>query len=866
MNKSYELFGATRKADLALLPAESWASWDLPDPIKSRMQHSLSMEFFHPSSSSPMLSADSPRESSSSNSDGSANVFGTSRHSPSDYSGESLSPPRKRIAVDSPEGGDSPAPVAAPTNNLDGFTLTPNDISEAIKWAGSHESRKSKRAERMQSAPAEESRVPRREKARRQDMNEAIEQLRELVPHELGLKPTKSAVLWNSVDYIERLQTYCSSLVSENKALRRKLDQVGVDSSNIELPTLASEFQSPAHEGASRGAPHTFQPLHPPPPLRTNSNTTATALFSIFVVAITLSSWSYATPSAENAQSRLLLSADNFFQVTSSRILIPLLTTVFIFIFWLFDATCAFPASLGILPLSLTFVLVSADLTPKSAAYDQVVTLLQKSSSFYCSRKDIGAMSDRAAALLGRQKLSLPFLPASASLFIECCFQCMRFVCLQLFVGFWIERAVLRVRKIQSASLQLEMSFWLNRLESHDTYNLDQFTDIMKTMNHLILIHDDTSSPQTQVMHITLLKVLGSLIARSQGTIARWIGAQFTSRAQKYGSASADLEKCLIGLGNDTSPSAFHSKMQAFFAFLGGDFMFKSSISSIDAMNHLLKGRLTAAKAEIDKLCAQVPPSPISRIFIARMQLLPAGALWLSRKYAESANVYLQILSTVRREEDSETHIMSIISMTACFIKLGPKLLDVAEQMVSYLHTPVCTALIGGDPVRHLQVVGLRAHIACMKKDYIESLKLWESIQDDLERHSTNQLLNGTAAVGFDISLKCFKELRKQRDSNMSNYVARSLVLARRCLAMLRVQTKLGSLFSVLYWYADGRQQSQDPDEKGPSAQLNAVKSLSYCKELCAQVGPDVKTIAAKCDALISRITGSKSHTIVTSI
>jgi hypothetical protein len=62
-----------------------------------------------------------------------------------------------------------------------------------------------------------------REKARRQDINEAIDQLKSLVPHELGVKPTKVVVLFNAVDYIKQLQQYSIQLLDQTKRLQNSV-------------------------------------------------------------------------------------------------------------------------------------------------------------------------------------------------------------------------------------------------------------------------------------------------------------------------------------------------------------------------------------------------------------------------------------------------------------------------------------------------------------------------------------------------------------------------------------------------------------------------------------------------------------------
>lgn len=480
---------------------------------------------------------------------------------------------------------------------------------------------------------------------------------------------------------------------------------------------------------------------------------------------------------------------------------------------------------------------------------------MQRTAAFATNRKDALAMSDRAAALLQRQRLEVPLLPPVLSSVIDCLLQLVRFVLLQLYVGYWIEHAVLRIRRVADASLHLEMAFWFNRLETLDSYNVERFTQLLKALNHLVLIADDSSSPQTQVIRVAALRILGSVLSQ-YGWLGRLIGARFTSRAQTYVSRSPDLEKCLIGVGNADSGVDLRSlsKTQCFFDFLGGEFMHKAAVAGISSMSSLLKGNLTAAARKIDEVCAEVPPSPVSRFFVARWHLVTAGALWLSRRYPESANAYLQILSELKREEDCETHIMAAISLTACFIESGPKMLDAASTLIEYLHSPVCATLIAGDAVRHLQVVGLESNLACKQGKYVDALKLWESIQDEVERHAGNQLLLGTSGVGFDVSFECFRNLRREHDPNSVLYSARALALTRRCLTLMRQQRGLGSLFDVSYWYSHGRFLALDPDKRGPGAIAAALKSFSYCKELCARNGPDAYDIAAMCDSISSRL------------
>lgn len=367
------LLHISTREELARLPQATWAQWDIPHEMKYRLQQEMLHSAVPAPRRSPGSSGDSHHETSLS--DPQNHVFGSSPMTPNESSNDSSSPPRKRIAVAS-ASGVAPIPAIHSTPRHTPPTLTPNEIADALQWSGTHDTKNARqRLERKDNDADDDSRVPRRERARRQDMNEAIEQLKELVPHELGLKPTKSAVLWNSVGYIERLQKYCSELVAENKALRQQLELQlpgSAPSSSVPLPPTVGTSppnvptSPPQHHQQQQRA---FPSLHPPPPTRPPTNSFATStLFTLFVCAITVSSWTWLFPENDLANSRILLSyADgvNYHYVQQALPWIAL----FVYIYWLFTATCTRPSP--VCPFSL--------LTPTTTAF-------RFDSSFCCFR------------------------------------------------------------------------------------------------------------------------------------------------------------------------------------------------------------------------------------------------------------------------------------------------------------------------------------------------------------------------------------------------------------------------------------------------------------------------------------------------
>lgn len=88
------------------------------------------------------------------------------------------------------------------------------------------------------------------EKKRRSDMNEVIDDLRTLLPIEKDSKMTKLAVLHTSAEYLTRVQRLCVKLLKENKELKQQMGgNLSEEPEAKRQRTFGSSFQSHLMDG-----------------------------------------------------------------------------------------------------------------------------------------------------------------------------------------------------------------------------------------------------------------------------------------------------------------------------------------------------------------------------------------------------------------------------------------------------------------------------------------------------------------------------------------------------------------------------------------------------------------------------------------
>jgi hypothetical protein len=349
------------------------------------------------------------------------------------------------------------------------------------------------------------------EKKRRSEMNDAIDRIKVLLPQreETGVKATKVSVLLETADYIEKVQELCCRLAEENQTLSDENAHIKAQLSALRVADQWTEYSTVdgAGTGVSSLLEHRQQQQQ-----SSGLGIAATALLTVLFFTFWGSFLNvFDVSDSEYGITRVLLSIPS--QSTFITHAVHLITEGYRS---LWNVICVFRFVFMLYLLSSWCIpVVQGDALDRASEAIRQIQGLRFTANGTTQRTI--KLARRVAKLILR-----PVPKPSVSLYLGIVLQVFRFVCIQLWFGYWIEKFVLRLRGLADAAAK---SFPVEAHAFHMLVDLSPRTDATFWYTVLYLYNDATvfpgDSPSEQLVRARIYKGISIRLRHQFNIVSR---------------------------------------------------------------------------------------------------------------------------------------------------------------------------------------------------------------------------------------------------------------------------------------------------------------------------------------------------------